>query len=149
MVGGTFSPLHDGHKQLIRRSFELAGELGNVVIGITTDDFARKKSHPVLTFEERSEGLKNFILECGFSASYSIEPLLDRIGSTLETDFDALVVSEETLDTAIEINRLRHEKGLKKVDVHQITCVLAEDHRWISSTRIYRGEIDTHGKLIT
>jgi pantetheine-phosphate adenylyltransferase len=34
------------------------------------------------------------------------------------------------------------------VDIHQITCVLADDGRWISSTRIYRGEIDAHGKIL-
>jgi hypothetical protein len=57
------------------------------------------------------------------------------------------VVSEETLPVAVEINRLRKEKKQKKVDIHQISCVLAEDGRWISSTRIYRGEIDAHGHL--
>ncbi|HOX34896.1 MAG TPA: phosphopantetheine adenylyltransferase, partial [Methanoregulaceae archaeon] len=60
----------------------------------------------------------------------------------------AIVVSEETLPAAIEINRLRREKKKRKVDIHQITCVLAEDGRWISSTRIWRGEIDIHGKLL-
>jgi pantetheine-phosphate adenylyltransferase len=49
---------------------------------------------------------------------------------------------------AVEINRMRREKKLRKVDIHQITCVLAEDGRWISSTRIWRGEIDIHGHLI-
>jgi pantetheine-phosphate adenylyltransferase len=58
------------------------------------------------------------------------------------------MVSEETLPVAVEINSLRREKGKKKVDIHQISCVLAEDGRWISSTRIYRGEIDVHGHLL-
>jgi pantetheine-phosphate adenylyltransferase len=79
---------------------------------------------------------------------WEIESLSDRFGSALDADFDAIVVSEETLPVAVEINRMRREKKLRKVDIHQITCVLAEDGRWISSTRIWRGEIDVHGHLI-
>jgi pantetheine-phosphate adenylyltransferase len=74
--------------------------------------------------------------------------LNDRYGSAIDADFDALIVSEETVKVAVEINTLRREKGRKKVDIHQISCVLADDGRWISSTRIYRGEIDVHGHLI-
>ncbi|RPI38606.1 MAG: pantetheine-phosphate adenylyltransferase, partial [Methanoregulaceae archaeon] len=81
-------------------------------------------------------------------ASFRIEPLKDRFGSALDTDFDAIVVSEETLPVAVEINKIRKENNRKKVDIHQISCVLAEDSRWISSTRIYRGEIDVHGHLM-
>jgi pantetheine-phosphate adenylyltransferase len=77
-----------------------------------------------------------------------VEPLNDRYGSAIDADFDALIVSEETLKVGVEINKLRREKGYKKVDIHQISCVLAEDGRWISSTRIYRGEIDVHGHVL-
>ncbi|MDD1717582.1 MAG: phosphopantetheine adenylyltransferase [Methanoregulaceae archaeon] len=148
MVGGTFDPLHDGHKRLLSRSFELAGPTGRVVIGLTTDQFARRKQHPVRPYPERKQVLVDFILSSGFSAQWSIEPLDDKYGSALDADFDALVVSEETLPAATEINLIRKEHGRRKVDIHQITCVLAEDGRWISSTRIYRGEIDEHGKII-
>ncbi len=148
MVGGTFDPLHDGHRRLIARSFALAGKGGEVTIGLTTDDFAGRKTHPVRPFPERKAALEEFIRESGFSPHFTVEPLVDRFGSALETDFDALVVSEETLPPAIEINRIRREKGMKKVDIHQISCVLAKDGRWISSTRILRGEIDEHGNLL-
>lgn len=148
MVGGTFDPLHDGHKRLITRSFELAGKEGRVTIGLTTDHFASRKSHPVKVYSVRKSLLEKYIKECGFSAPYEIEPLSDRYGSAASEDFDALVVSEETLPIAREINVMRHEKGKQKVDIHQITCVLAEDNRWISSTRIYKGEIDEHGRLL-
>ncbi|HEU17743.1 MAG TPA: phosphopantetheine adenylyltransferase [Methanolinea sp.] len=148
MVGGTFDPLHDGHKRLISRSFELAGNDGIVTIGLTTDTFASRKSHPVHDYEERKNRLEEYILEGGFRAGWCIEPLSDRYGSALEADFDAIVVSEETLPVAREINSIRRGKGHPKVDIHQITCVLAEDGRWISSTRIYRGEIDEHGKIL-
>ncbi len=147
MVGGTFDPLHDGHKTLIARSFELAGPGGHVAIGLTTDAFASRKQHPVRIFEERRKNLEKFIRSRNFPAEWSIEPLNDRYGSALDADFDALVVSEETLQAATEINRLRREHGKRKVDIHQITCVLAEDGKWISSTRIYRGEIDEHGHI--
>lgn len=148
MVGGTFDPLHDGHKRLISRSFELAGRDGTVIVGLTTDTFASRKVHPVRRYEQRKAALAGYIREQGFSASYRIEPLKDRYGTALDDDFDALVVSEETLPIAHEINSLRKEKGKGKVDIHQITCVLADDGRWISSTRIYRGEIDIHGRLL-
>jgi pantetheine-phosphate adenylyltransferase len=148
MVGGTFDPLHDGHKRLLDRSFAIAGPGGQVVIGLTTDTFARKKIHPIRPFTVRKEELEYYIAESCLQTSCRIEPLNDRFGSALDTDFDAIVVSEETLPVAVEINNLRKEKKLKKVDIHQISCVLAEDGRWISSTRIYRGEIDVHGHLI-
>ncbi len=148
MVGGTFSPLHDGHKKLISRSFELAGRNGCVIVGLSTDVFAGVKNHPIAPYEKRKERLTTFIRDSGYSAPWTIIPLEDQYGATLDTDFDALVVSEETFPVSLEINRLRKERGRKKVDIHQITCVLADDGKWISSTRIHRGEIDGHGRVI-
>ncbi len=148
MVGGTFDPLHDGHKSLLARSFELAGDQGSVIIGLTTDSFASGKSHPVRSYEKRKEGVEQFIQSRQYLTEWSIEPLSDRYGSATRADFDALVVSEETLPIAHEINEVRRKNGFKKVDIHQISCVFADDGRWISSTRIYRGEIDEHGKIL-
>jgi pantetheine-phosphate adenylyltransferase len=148
MVGGTFDPLHDGHRSLLSRSFALAGRDGEVVIGLTTDQFASRKLHQIRPFDFRKKELIAFITNQNFTARWIIEPLNDQYGSALDADFDAIVVSEDTLPVAMEINRLRCERGKKKVDIHQITCVLAEDGRWISSTRIWRGEIDVHGRLI-
>ncbi|MCJ7794704.1 MAG: phosphopantetheine adenylyltransferase [Methanoregulaceae archaeon] len=148
MVGGTFDPLHDGHRSLLSRSFALAGRDGEVVIGLTTDQFASRKLHQIHPFDFRKKELIDFITNQNFTARWIIEPLNDQYGSALDVDFDAIVVSEDTLPVAMEINGLRRERGKKKVDIHQITCVLAEDGRWISSTRIWRGEIDVHGRLI-
>ena len=148
MVGGTFEPLHDGHKRLLARSFEIAGPGGHVVIGLTSDSFASHKTHPIHPFATRKADLEQYISSTIYSTQWDVEPLNDRYGSAIDADFDALIVSEETLAVAIEINKLRREKGRKKVDIHQISCVLAEDGRWISSTRIYRGEIDVHGHLL-
>jgi pantetheine-phosphate adenylyltransferase len=148
MVGGTFDPLHDGHRSLLSRSFALAGRDGEVVIGLTNDQFASRKLHKIHPFDDRKKGLIDFITNQNLTAHWIIEPLGDQYGSALDADFDAIVVSEDTLPVAMEINKLRRERGRKKVDIHQITCVLAEDGHWISSTRIWRGEIDMHGRLI-
>jgi pantetheine-phosphate adenylyltransferase len=148
MVGGTFDPLHDGHKRLLDRSFSIAGPGGHVVIGLTTDSFASKKIHPIRPFLIRKAELEHHITQRNYGTPWIVEPLDDRFGSAIVADFDAIVVSEETLPVAVEINTVRKQNKKKKVDIHQISCVLAEDGRWISSTRIYRGEIDVHGHII-
>ncbi|MCX6687150.1 MAG: pantetheine-phosphate adenylyltransferase, partial [Methanoregula sp.] len=125
MVGGTFDPLHDGHRSLLSRSFALAGREGEVVIGLTTDQFASRKLHQIHPFDARKKELIDFITNQNFTARWIIEPLNDQYGSALDADFDAIVVSEDTLPVAMEINGLRRERGRKKVDIHQITCVLA------------------------
>ncbi len=148
MVGGTFDPLHDGHKKLLERSFFIAGQEGHVTIGLSGDDFANRKSHPIRPYEVRRKELEDFLEESCFEADWNIETLGDRFGSSLDSEFDAIVVSEETFPTAVEINKIRRERGRRKVDIHQITCVLADDGKWISSTRIWKGEIDSHGNVI-
>ena len=148
VVGGTFDPLHAGHRKLLSRSFDLAGPAGEVVIGLTTDEFAGTKEHPVQPYQKRLDNVTAFILEKGYTASWAVEPLSDRYGSAVDADFDILVVSEETFHVALDINELRRQNGLAKVDLYVVSCVLAEDERRISSTRIYRGEIDPHGRLI-
>jgi inosine/xanthosine triphosphatase len=60
---------------------------------------------------------------------------------------DALIASEETRETAREINRIREESGLTPLEIHLVPLVMAEDSCPISSTRIRNGEIDSDGKL--
>ncbi|HWQ63201.1 MAG TPA: phosphopantetheine adenylyltransferase [Methanospirillum sp.] len=148
MVGGTFDPLHDGHRFLISRAFDIAGPDGKVIIGLTSDAFADRKSHPIHPYKEREADLLTFLEEKNVPSIWMIEELHDKFGSTLDSDFDALIVSEETFPVAKEINQLRRNKKRPCVEIHQIRCVLAEDGKWISSTRIWRGEIDVHGHLI-
>ncbi|MHC1625988.1 MAG: phosphopantetheine adenylyltransferase [Methanoculleaceae archaeon] len=148
MVGGTFDPLHVGHEKLLRRAFEIAGPDGHVIIGLTTDRFAARKSHRVRPYSIRKENLEKFITGEGVTALWEIEPLEDPYGSAITDSFDVLVVSEETMATAEEINRIRHENNLPKVDIYEISCVPAQDKRWISSTRIVRGEIDRFGRIL-
>ncbi|RLF57412.1 MAG: phosphopantetheine adenylyltransferase, partial [Thermoplasmata archaeon] len=72
----------------------------------------------------------------------------DKYGLTLDENFDVIVVSEETFDTAREINMIRKRKGLKEIKIEKISLVMAEDGKPISSTRIRKGEINREGRIL-
>jgi len=61
MVGGTFDPLHIGHQHLLTRAFMTAGLGGHVVIGLSSDEFASRKQHPVRSYNVRLAELTNWI----------------------------------------------------------------------------------------
>ena len=63
-IGGTFDKLHKGHKTLIKKAFETAGDKGSVFIGITTDNFAKDKKN-VKPLNERIKNIKKYLTEEG------------------------------------------------------------------------------------
>lgn len=144
VVGGTFDILHKGHKSLLRRAFEL----GEVAIGLTSDRMAREmKNREVQDFKTRKKELENFIRE-EFRAEPIIVKIEDKLGFTLEKDFDYIVVSPETYETAKWINKERQKRRKKPIEIVKIDFVLAEDGEPISATRILQGKIDREGKLL-
>jgi pantetheine-phosphate adenylyltransferase len=146
-VGGTFQYIHDGHKKLINKSFELAND-GQVDIGITSDEMARKQRLKVTDYNTRKKNLVDYIETLtNKNSSYQIFKLTDAYGPTLTDDYDYIVVSSETYESALELNKLRQKRSLKPIEIVKIECVMAEDSLPISSTRIMRGEIDIHGNL--
>lgn len=145
VVGGTFDPLHDGHKALLKRACELSNG-GGLFIGLTSDMMAKNKSHKVDDYRIRYDAVMEFTSAQGIKPE--IIKLDDPYGPTLHDDFDYIVVSPETHPTALKINEIRREKGLKPIEIVLVDYVLADDGLPISSTRISRGEIDEHGKVL-
>jgi pantetheine-phosphate adenylyltransferase len=144
-VGGTFQPLHDGHKALLRKAYELSRD---VDIGLTSDEMAaRSRVRPVKSYGEREKALRDWIRK-----EIGVEPKIFKIndpyGPALTEDYDYIVVSPETYPTALKINELRKERGMRPIEIYRVECVLAEDGKPISATRIARGEIDVHGNLL-
>ncbi|RLI09230.1 phosphopantetheine adenylyltransferase [Candidatus Bathyarchaeota archaeon] len=147
-VGGTFDALHKGHWFLLEEAFKVADR---VIIGLTTDEFARElhKPHHIDCYEKRLADLKRFLAERGLLHRAEIIPLADPYGPTIDSsEIEGIVVSEETEPRAEEINRLRVAKGRRPLLIFCIKMVLAEDGRPISSTRIRRQEVDRYGRLI-
>jgi pantetheine-phosphate adenylyltransferase len=147
VVGGTFDILHEGHKSLLLAAFKTAGKKGVVFIGLTTDEFVKKQRH-ISSFNQRKQTLQQFFTKKRITTPFVIQPIQDKYGPTIEGDFDAIIISPETRQTAEEINHLRRQKGKKPLSIIQIPYVLAEDSQPISSTRIRNHEIDTEGRLL-
>ena len=146
-IGGTFDPFHKGHKFLIRKALEIADEKGFVFIGITDGEIIKKKRNDA-SFEERKKTIEKFLSEEKVSKDITIQPIYDKFGPSVKEDFDAIVVSPETMTTAEEINNERKKLQKKPLKIVQISFVLAEDNLPISSTRIRRNEITENGKIL-
>jgi len=145
-LGGTFDPVHDGHRALFERAFEL----GDVTVGLTSDELApetRREQRYVRSFEERRRDLVAELepLAAAHDREFAVRELTEPTGIAVEPQFDYLVVSPETVDGARRVNEIRRERGLDPLEVEVVDHVLAEDGERVSSTRIVRGEIDEHG----
>jgi len=146
-IGGTFDPLHDGHKKLLRTVFELS-DGGEIVIGVTSDTMARaSRNREVLPYKARTENIRRYMYK-EYRAEVKIEELNDRYGVTLDEDFDYIVISPETYTVALRINELRKERGKQPIKIVKVEHMKAANGKIISSTRIKAGEIDEHGLLL-
>ena len=147
-LGGTFDPVHDGHRALFARAFEL----GDVTVGLTSDELApktRSEDRYVRSFSDRKRDLEGVLDE--FAAEYDrdfeVRRLDEPTGIATEPQFDALVVSPETVEGGRRINDIREERDHAPLDIEVVEHVRAEDGGIISSTRIVNGEIDTDGNV--
>jgi pantetheine-phosphate adenylyltransferase len=142
-VGGTFDKIHEGHLRLLDKAFQI-GE--KVLIGVTSDEFARSKGK-IEPCNVRMSNLRKILDR--FGDNYYLARLDDSCGPTVfEDDIEAIVVSEETEPTALKINQIREKKAMKPLDIITISMVLAQDGKPISSTRIRKGEIDVNGAVL-
>jgi pantetheine-phosphate adenylyltransferase len=144
-VGGTFNPLHDGHIALLKKAVELSRG-GELLIGLTSDEMTRNKDHEVNDYHSRFNDVMKFIKTLGIIPT--ILKLDDSYGPTIREDFDIIVVSPETHPSGLKINKIRKERGLRPLKIVLVEYVLADDGLPISSTRIWKGEIDSHGKVL-
>jgi pantetheine-phosphate adenylyltransferase len=146
-TGGTFDQFHAGHRRLLERSFELGDE---VVIGLTSDEFARKNGKaPKQPYGHRKATLAAYIEKTFPGRRYIIAKLDDYFGPGIASEaVEALVASPETGKRVELANKLRKDRGFPPLDLVVVDWVFAEDGKPISSTRIRNGEMDGEGRLV-
>ena len=143
---GAFEVLHRGHKHLIDRAIEIAGKEGTVYIGITKDKLSKKKKikRPL---EDRIKSIEKYLKSKNYEKHTVIIPISNRYGPAVLGDYDAIIVSPETIDNAKDINIKRVKNGKKPLRIVKVPYILAQDKKPISSTRIINKEIDEEGKI--
>lgn len=147
-VAGTFDKLHMGHEVLLLRAFT---EGRMVTIGLTSDNFIAmyKSGGTVAPFAERKQQLVAWLTKKQLLKKAYIIAIDDPFEPAVSTtDYQALVVSNETKGKGIEINSMRQMKGFPAVELIEVTMVNAEDGMPISSTRLRNGEIHANGQLV-
>lgn len=146
-TGGTFDIIHQGHKTLLAKSFEISKD---VIIGLTSDELSEQRGKNILNcYQKRYDILTEMIHEHFGGHSFQISKLEDDFGpAVLEEGVQALVVSSETQKQGDVLNEMRARRGLPPVDIVVVPMVLAQDGRRISTTRIRNSEVDVNGSLL-
>jgi pantetheine-phosphate adenylyltransferase len=145
---GTFNVLHNGHKKLIDEAFKLAGSDGFVYIGITSDEIIKDKKYKI-SLKKRIDNLECYIKSKGYDKHAKIIVIYDEIEQIKSQDYDAMIVSPETIKKGKEINKIRFQNGKKPLKLVEIPYVLAEDNKPISSTRIIEKKIKKDGSFLS
>jgi len=146
-LGGTFDRLHAGHEALLSTAFRLGR---HVAIGLTTPTFLREHPKPerraIAPEPARRRALTRWLAVRYPRRRWTVVPLRDRFGGSVEAGVDALVVSADTAAGGRAVNRERRRRGLRPLPLIVVPLVLADDLRPVSSRRIRSGEIGRRGE---
>jgi inosine/xanthosine triphosphatase len=130
----------------LRAAFE--GRPDAVVIGLTTDRFAKESRTRVNPYTLRERNLKRLLAAKKWRHA-RIEPIDDPFGPADDLpDLDVLVVSAERQPVAVALNEARIGKGLRALGIRTVPMVLAQDGLPIASRRIREGVIDRRGRRV-
>ncbi len=114
-LGGTFNGLHLGHQYFL----SMAKRYGKkATIGLCSDQMvkARKKHFKeVRKFGERKKTLENYLKKIGLKAE--VVKINDVYGPAIkDRKAEAILLTEETWDNGLKINKIRKKNNLKELN---------------------------------
>lgn len=151
-VGGTFDGMHYGHRKLLTLAISSIQPIsGRLLVGVTRDEMLTNKvfAESIPPLEDRiagvidflgnvAPGMKNRIHCVPINDEYGPpgQPLKSNVYPGLVNDFDALVLSHETLPTGRKLNAYRDEVlGLEPL---KLLCTQRTEPHGMSSTALRR-----------
>lgn len=150
-VGGTFDGMHYGHRKLLTLAVSsVVPNTGLLTIGITKDEMLQQKEFATLipNLKTRIKGVKDFVgsLAPGMKNRIKIVPIEDKYGPPgapsnsdvykEKNDYDALVLSHETLETGRMLNK--HRVDVLGMPPLTLLCTRRTEAYGMSSTTLRR-----------
>ncbi len=135
-MGGTFDHLHEGHKLLISTALSVSKK---VVIGLTSESLLKKKKFfsKMQSYDDREDAIISYVSETSDLSRVEIIKLEDPYGPPIhEKDYEGIIVSEETYQNALTINKMRESNGFKPMIIIVIPILKDSNSNKISSTAI-------------
>lgn len=110
-LGGTFDFLHIGHREFLKHAFDISDF---VFVGIVSDKFAQALGKDTFhNYIERERVVDKFLLSMVGRDRFKLLKLDDIFGNTLqEPRVEGLIVTKETLQTAVKVNEKRQSLNL-------------------------------------
>jgi pantetheine-phosphate adenylyltransferase len=148
VCGGTFDLFHAGHKSFIKDALACSAK---VLLGITDDGYIQnfKNNLGVEDFQTRKFAVERFLSSISASDRVQIVGINNAYEPYLETstNYEAIVITEQTKQVALDINAKRSQNGAPQLEVVVSLMKGASDGGIISSSRIRNGEINREGKV--
>lgn len=142
-AGGTFDRFHAGHRLLLGATAIVAQRA--VFVGISTDKLLQNKNlrENLQSYAHRERSAVSFMETVNPSLQVTPGPLTDPMVPPLcatEEGFDAIVVSEETVGGAHEINRVRRGLGYRPLVIVVVGLLHHDSSIKLSSSDLRRSD---------
>ncbi|MHA1886119.1 MAG: pantetheine-phosphate adenylyltransferase [Promethearchaeota archaeon] len=137
-LGGTFDHLHEGHKFLLRTALSVSE---TIEIGLTSRNLLEKKKFlsKLESYKTRESKIKEYISTFADMERVSIVEIKnwdDMSGYAQDPEYDGLILSQETYENALRLNKSRERMGMIPLILIVIPLIKDQFNNKISSTTI-------------